>query len=90
MDELSVLSSQTQGGDKSHQTYQSMQRVLGLGVFMQDLPEVIVWWIGCEVKEDKLDCKSDYCGAYIHLDLYYLVSYFRTTEVKLLTRADVS
>ena len=28
-----------------------------------------------EDQEDKLDCKSDYCRAYIHLDLYYLLSY---------------
>ena len=41
----------------------------------------IVQWVGCEGKEDKLDCKSDYSIAYIHLDSYYLVSYFGTTEV---------
>ena len=28
-----------------------------------------------EDQENKLDCKSDYRRAYIHLDLYYLLSY---------------
>ena len=28
-----------------------------------------------EDQEDKLDCKSNYSRAYIHLDLYYLLSY---------------
>ena len=28
-----------------------------------------------EDQEDKLDCKSDYYRSYIHLDLYYLLSY---------------
>ena len=29
-----------------------------------------------EDQEDKLDSKSDYSRAYIHLDLYYLLSYY--------------
>ena len=29
-----------------------------------------------EDQKDKLDCKSDYSRAYIHLDLYYLLSYY--------------
>ena len=33
--ELSVLNSQAQGGDKSRQTHPSLQRVLGLGTFIQ-------------------------------------------------------
>ena len=45
-----MLNSQAQGGDKSRQTHQSLQRVLRRMTFIQGLNRGIVQWVGCEGK----------------------------------------
>ena len=60
------MSQSVQGGDKSHQTCQTLQSVLKRMSFVQGPIEVSCSGQERGVKEDKLNCYCVNCGVYIH------------------------
>ena len=63
------MSQSAQGGDKSHQTCQTLQSVLKHMSFVQGPVEESCSGQERGVKEDKLDCYCVNCGVYIHTAL---------------------